>query len=181
MLAQGKRLLSESDDPTLTDSEEGRVQFMQYNFFHPQPLRDVSAFFIRQCTHNWCDRDVVAILRGFVPGLEGSAPGTPLLINDTSMLGPLSTWLFPLFLLHLVEFPDMLTQTKIVLPVPGTIPLPDERSLRQLDLLMMICLGAKQRTLAEFEGLLKEADPRYKLKAVHAQGTMGLMEVHLEQ
>lgn len=102
MLAQGKRLLSESDDPTLTDSDEGRVQFMQYNFFHPQPLRDVSAFFIRQCTHNWCDRDVVAILRGFVPGLEGSAPGTPLLINDTSMLGPLSPWLFPLFLLHYV-------------------------------------------------------------------------------
>lgn len=74
----------------------------------------------------------------------------------------------------------MLTRAELVLPIPGTIPLPDERSLRQLDLLMMICLGAKQRTLAEFEGLLKEADPRYKLKAVHAQGTMGLLEIYLE-
>lgn len=84
MLAQGKRLLS--DDLTIPGSSEPRVVFMQHNFFEPQPLRDVAAFFIRQCTHNWCDRDVVTILRGFIPGLEGSAPGTPLLINDTSMV-----------------------------------------------------------------------------------------------
>lgn len=100
MLAQGKRLLSESDDLTFPGSDEARVQFMQYNFFEPQPLREVSAFFIRQCTHNWCDRDVVAILRGFVPGLDGSAPGTPLLINDTSMFGFLCSWLIISFLLH---------------------------------------------------------------------------------
>lgn len=70
---------------------------------------------------------------------------------------------------------------KIVLPVPGTIPLPEERSLRQLDMLMLISLGAKQRTLAEFEELLKQADPRFKIRAVHADGTMGLLEVYLGQ
>ncbi|KAI1413551.1 O-methyltransferase [Hypoxylon sp. FL1857] len=141
MLAQGKKL-------DLHGIEE-RVSWMQYNFFQPQPLCDVAAFFIRQCTHNWCDRDVVKILKSFVPGLEGSKPGTPLLINDT------------------------------ILPEPGTRPAHEERSLRQMDMLMFVNLGAKQRTTKELEALLKEADPRYEIHNVHAEGTMGLLEVHL--
>jgi len=75
MLAQGRaRNLSDI---------EGRISFMKHSFFHPQPISGAGAFFIRQCTHNWCDRDVVKILKSFVPGLENSVPGTPLLINDT--------------------------------------------------------------------------------------------------
>lgn len=140
MLAQGK---------TLVESVEGRISFMQHDFFEPQPLRDVAAFFIRQCTHNWSDRDVVRIFKGFVPGLEGSAKGTPLLINDT------------------------------VMPEPGSRPAHEERALRQLDMLMLVGFGAKQRTKAEFEALLKEADSRYEVVNVHAGGSMGLLEVHL--
>lgn len=140
MLAQGK---------TLVGGVEDRIKFMQHNFFEPQPLRDVAAFFIRQCTHNWCDKDVVRIFKGFVPGLEGSAKGTPLLINDT------------------------------VMAEPGTRPAHEERALRQVDMLMMIGYGAKQRTKAEFEDLLKEADSRYEIVDLHAGGSMGLLEVRL--
>ncbi|KAI0478370.1 O-methyltransferase [Xylariaceae sp. FL0804] len=143
MLAQGKNLD--------LGTAKGRVSWMQHDFFQPQPLRDVGAFFIRQCTHNWSNRDVVMILRAFVPGLEGSRSGTPLLINDT------------------------------ILPEPGTIPVHAERGLRQMDMLMFVCLGAKQRTRAEFEMLLKEADERYIIKGVHSEGTMGLLEVHLRK
>ncbi|OTA89001.1 hypothetical protein M434DRAFT_115210 [Hypoxylon sp. CO27-5] len=143
MLAQGKKL-------DLHDAG-GRVTWMQYDFFQPQPLRDVAAFFIRQCTHNWCDRDVVKIFKSFVPGLEGSKPGTPLLINET------------------------------ILPEPGTKPLHEERAFRQMDMLMYVNLGAKQRTKNEFEALLKEADPRYEIHNVHAEGNMGLLEVHLRR
>ncbi|KAL1799160.1 hypothetical protein ACET3X_003197 [Alternaria dauci] len=90
MLAQGRaRNLSDI---------EGRISFMEHSFFHPQPIGGAGAFFICQCMHNWCDRDVVKILKSFVPRLENSAPGTPLLINDT------------------------------VLPVPGSKPLHEERA-----------------------------------------------------
>ncbi|ROT40785.1 O-methyltransferase [Sodiomyces alkalinus F11] len=141
MLAQGQKMLP----PAL----QGRIKYMQYDFFSPQPLRDVAAFIIRQCTHNWCDRDVVNIFRAFVPGLEGSKPGTPLLINEA------------------------------VLPELGAWPAHEERLLRQMDILMLIGLGAKQRTRAEFEDLLKQADPRYEVKSVSVDGALGLLEVHL--
>ncbi|KAI3316711.1 S-adenosyl-L-methionine-dependent methyltransferase [Xylariaceae sp. AK1471] len=143
MLAQGKALLS--------PSIQNRVTFMQHDFFTPQPMRNVAAFFIRQCTHNWCDRDVVTIFKGFVPGLEGSGAGTPILINDT------------------------------VMPEPGSLPAHEERALRQMDMLMMVALGAKQRSRAEFKALLKKADPRYEVINCHAEGQMGLLEVHLKQ
>ncbi|KAI0841458.1 O-methyltransferase [Hypoxylon sp. FL0890] len=141
MLAQGKKL-------DLHDIE-GRVTWMQHNFFQPQPLCDVAAFFIRQCTHNWCDHDVVTILKSFVPGLEGSKRGTPLLINDT------------------------------IIPEPGTRPAHEERGLRQMDMMMFVNFGAKERTKKEFEALLKEADPRYEIHNAHADGAVGLLEVHL--
>ena len=141
MLAQGK---------TLVGPFQGRITFMQYSFFEPQPQRNAAAFFIRQCTHNWCDRDVITIFKSFVPGLEGSKKGTPLLINET------------------------------VMPEPGVRPAHEERALRQLDILMLVGLGAKQRTKAEFEALLKAADPRYEIVNVHADGPMGLLEVHLK-
>ncbi|KAJ6170938.1 O-methyltransferase, partial [Penicillium chermesinum] len=134
----------------LPDSLKSRITYQQYDFFTPQTQRDVGAFFIRQCTHNWNDADVIKIFRAFVPGLEGSKPGTPLLINDT------------------------------VMPEPGTLPSHVERQLRQVDILMMIGLGAKQRSRAEFGALLREADPRYRVKSVHSEGPMGLVEAYLD-
>ncbi|KAI1389027.1 O-methyltransferase [Hypoxylon trugodes] len=142
MLAQGK-------DSGLRDVE-GRISWMQHDFFEPQPLRGVSAFIIRQCLHNWCDRDVVKILEALVPALEKCDDGTPLLINET------------------------------VLPQPGTIHAPEERGLRQMDMLMLVTLGSKQRTKEEYETLLKEADDRYEIYSLHSTGSMGLLEVHLK-
>ena len=143
MLAQGKALLG--------DDVRARVSFMEHNFFEPEPLRDVAAFIMRQCTHNWCDRDVVTMFKCIVPGLEGSKPGTPFLIND------------------------------IVMPEPGTWPRHAERGLRQIDMIMLVGFGAKQRTTAEFNALLKQADPRYEIRKVHADGPLGLLEVHLQR
>lgn len=80
MLAQGQRLLDED----IRD----RISFTRANFFEPQQYMGASAYLIRQCTHNWADHDVVTILKAVVPGLEGSAPGTPLLINDMILPEP---------------------------------------------------------------------------------------------
>ncbi|KAI8623622.1 O-methyltransferase [Xylariaceae sp. FL1651] len=135
----------------ITDDIADRISFMQHDFFEPQPVKDVSAIFIRQCLHNWCDRDVVKILRALVPALESSAAATSILINDT------------------------------VLPAPGTMPLHEERGLRQMDMLMLVALGSKQRTCNEIQSLLTEADSRYRIHKVHSEGSMGLIEIQLER
>lgn len=146
MLAIGERLLG----PDVRD----RITFTQVDFFAPQPHLGASAYLIRQCTHNWADHDVVTILKAVVPGLEGSAPGTPLLIND------------------------------MIMPEPGAEGVPRiwERERRQADMVMLVCYGAKQRTVLEFDKLLKEADPRYVIRKVHAEsGALGLLEVYLDK
>lgn len=109
-----------------------RVTFMNYDFFEPQPIHDASVYFIRQCLHNWDDASVIKILKGFVPALENNKPGTPLLINDT------------------------------ILPNPGTITRYEEHMLRQMDVAMLLQLGAKQRNVEDLRSLLKQADERYQ-------------------
>lgn len=131
-----------------------RLSFTQANFFAAQQYKGAAAYLIRQCTHNWADHDVVTMLKGIVPGLEGSAPGTPLLIND------------------------------MIMPEPGAKDVPRmwERERRQADMVMLVCYGAKQRTVSEFQGLLKEADPRYVIRKVHAErGALGILEVVLDK
>jgi hypothetical protein len=108
-----------------------RVTFQQHDFFQPQPVYDASAFLLRQCLHNYADADCIKILRAVVPALEKCKPGTPLLIND------------------------------VILPEAGTTTLYESNYLRKLDLTMLVCLGAKQRSEREFGELLKKADERF--------------------
>lgn len=143
MIAQGQALL--------TPDVRSRVSYMKHNFFHKQPVTDASAFFIRQCVHNWPDQECVTILRAFVPALEKCEPGTPLLINDTVL-------------------PRLNAKTKF-----------EERGLRQLDIAMLVVLNAKQRTEKEFRKLVKEADSRLEVVKVHSDGSMGLVEVQLQR
>ncbi|GAP84927.1 putative O-methyltransferase [Rosellinia necatrix] len=143
MLAEGETLLN--------DGIRDRISFARHNFFTPQPYRGAAAFLMRQICHDWCDRDVVTILKSIVPGLEGSDPNTPLLINDN------------------------------VMPQPGDWPRHAERAVRDLDMIMMVSFGSKERTKEEFEALLKEADSRYEIRNVHAAGPMSLLEVYLKR
>lgn len=125
MLEQGKSLW--------TGEFESRVDFVQHDYFTPQPVHNASAYFTRQITHNLTDEDTVRFLRGFVPALEASKTGTPMLINDT------------------------------VIPEPGEKSRYEEHGLRQMDLAMWSTFNSKQRTEAEFRKLLFQADPRLKV------------------
>jgi hypothetical protein len=120
--------------------------------------------------HNLNDSQFTKLLQAAVPALEKCAPETPLLINDT------------------------------VLPNPGEKPAWEEWSLRQMDLCMWVCFGAKQRSVDEFRKLIRQADSRLEvsrpchdghllrrianafssqLVKVHSTGPMGLLEVRL--
>jgi hypothetical protein len=126
MMAQGK--------PQWTGDLESRVEFMQYDYFQPQPVHNAAVFFARLVTHNLNDEKAVKFLRSFVPALEICKPGTPLLINET------------------------------VLPEPGEKTTYEEQGLRQTDLVMWIIFNSKQRTEREFRKLLAQADPRLKVR-----------------
>lgn len=110
---------------------DGRIVFTRHDFFEPQPVHEASVYFIRQCIHNWDDASAIKIFKAFVPALERCRAGTPLLINDT------------------------------ILPQPGSITRFEERGLRQMDIAMLLQLGAKQRNVEDFRMILKQADERY--------------------
>ncbi|EED13646.1 O-methyltransferase, putative [Talaromyces stipitatus ATCC 10500] len=128
-----------------------RVLFMQYSFYDPQPITDAGLFFLRQVIHNYPDDVCVKIFKSFIPALEKCDRGTSLLIND------------------------------MVLPPPNTEPKVEEHHLRQIDIHMLNGYAAKQRTLREFQHLLKQADPRLEVIKVHGKGIMGLLEVKFQQ
>lgn len=140
-LAQGQGLL--------TDDIRDRISFSKHDYFEAQPCRDMAAFILRQCLHSWGDREAVKMLKAIVPGLENSAPGTPLLINE------------------------------VIMSEPGVQPRLKEQEQRRMDMLMMVVCGGKERTVAQYEILLKEADPRYEISRVYDVGALGLIEVHL--
>ena len=152
MLSEGRRLLASEDQAVAR-----RIELLQHDFFQQQPKRvtthgSVAAFFLRHVIHNWNDADAAAIVRALVPALEAAALGTPLIISDR------------------------------VLPCLGDeVPLHEKRAMHQQDVMMMVGLGAKERTRAEFETLLRAADKRLELKKVHAQGQMGILEVVLRK
>ena len=116
-----------------------RVIFLTHDFFTPQPGYSASApivFLLRQFLHNYNDSDAIKILRQVVPALERCSRGTPLLIND------------------------------VVLPDSGEVATFEEHYLRQIDLCIMVTLGAKQRSEGEWNRLIKEADERLEVVKV---------------
>jgi hypothetical protein len=128
---------------------KSRFTFQKYDFFTPQPVNHADAYFIRQCLHNWPDAECIKILKGFVPALEQAKQGTPILINES------------------------------ILPVPGVLPRADERLMRQVDMSMLINVGARLRTEDDFRRIVKAADPRLDITRVLSVGSMGLLEVRL--
>ena len=53
--------------------------------------------------------------------------------------------------------------------------------MRRQDIMMLVGLGAKERTRAEWETRFRAADERLELKRVHAQGRSALLEVMLRK
>lgn len=125
----------------------GRVTFIPHDFFTTQPVSGAPAYLLRYVTHNWNDVDCIRIDRALVPALEKSPPGTPLLIND------------------------------VVLPALGEASSFHDNHMCQVDIMMMLVLGAKQRTEEQFRRLLSDADSRssYSRKGQHEpdRGTSG--------
>lgn len=65
-----------------TDVESGiktSVDFMEHNFFKPQPVKYADVYLLRLILHNWSDKDCLEIIRNLVPSLKH---GTKILVNE---------------------------------------------------------------------------------------------------
>lgn len=45
------------------------IEFVQHDFFQPQPIKDARIYYIRNVLHDWPDAECVQILRGIIPAM----------------------------------------------------------------------------------------------------------------
>ena len=111
-----------------------RVEFEAYDYYTPQPHTDADAFILRRCLHINPDSECIRILKAVVPGLVNNGPNARLLINE-KLLPAWNAW----SIRH------------------------KSKRLRREDIVMMISVGGKERSLKDFEVLLNAADERFKV------------------
>ncbi|RYO00933.1 hypothetical protein AA0121_g13321 [Alternaria tenuissima] len=56
-----------------------RVDFMEHDFFSPQPVKDADIYFFRRIFHDWSDKHAVEIIRSLIPALK---PGARVRVNE---------------------------------------------------------------------------------------------------
>jgi hypothetical protein len=73
------------DLPAVLDTVPGGppkgIEFMPYNLFTPQPVRNAHIYYMRHIIHDWDDESMGAILQQLVPILK-ERPATKLLLAD---------------------------------------------------------------------------------------------------
>ncbi|KAI0394649.1 putative polyketide synthase [Xylariaceae sp. FL0594] len=127
-------MLTQGPKRTNYPAVEGRVSFMHHDFFSPQPVRaaNLSSSLLFFIRQGIHNYNDERSVEIFKNLVPGMQEGEEvrLLIND------------------------------MVLPEMNELPKVEEHHLRQLDIAMLNGYAAKQRTLAQFETLLKRADER---------------------
>ena len=64
---------------------QGRVSFMEHNFFLEQPIKSADVYLLRWILHDWSDAYAVKILRALIPALK---PGARLCIFEVILPEP---------------------------------------------------------------------------------------------
>ncbi|KAJ7616106.1 S-adenosyl-L-methionine-dependent methyltransferase [Roridomyces roridus] len=134
-----------------------RVTFQAHDFFTAQNVKNASAFFMRYILHDWPDEDVRRILEQLRHAAE---PHTVLVILDHILPFTFRDSSFQYTLGN--DAPEPLLPTYGAANTMGYLE----------DVLMMVNLNGKERTVAELETLL--ASTGWKLKQVQrVEGTVG--------
>ncbi|KAH7094397.1 S-adenosyl-L-methionine-dependent methyltransferase [Paraphoma chrysanthemicola] len=125
-----------------------RVSFRVHDFFKPQPDHHATddrpvVFFARFILHDWSDKYAGQIVAAMAQGMRSQ---------------------------------DRLILNEVVIPAPGKAGLAAQRIERKChdrDLLMLMNLNGRERTLSAFEGLFGAASPRLRVGGVHQPTTGG--------
>lgn len=148
---------------------EGRVSFMPYSFFTPQPVT-ADVYVIKQCFHNWPDHYCVRILQNQVPALK---KGTTLVVID-SVVPPPGT-------MSLIDERNV----RYVLQSSSRILTSREREglakltgdlCRAFDIMMLSNSSGREREEEDWHRIFKQADERFRVNAIspaHTKGDFG--------
>lgn len=114
---------------------DSRIRFQSHDFMGTQPVHGAEIYFLKHILHDWPDLVSVKILQNIVPAMTPfkNNRGSRLLIMDS------------------------------VMPEMGQVPLTIMQLNTAMDLQMMAALSAKERTMADWEALLKAADHRLRI------------------
>lgn len=124
-----------------------RVQFQVHSYYETQPPTDADAFILRRCLHNNPDAECVRILKAVAPAL---APRSSLGARRSST--------------NKASNARLLINEKLIPPRDPNAPRWKTKMIRREDMTMMISCGGKERSLEEFERLVREADPRLEVR-----------------
>ncbi|KAM6503651.1 S-adenosyl-L-methionine-dependent methyltransferase [Amanita muscaria] len=121
--------------------ESGRVKFEAHDFFMPQPQTAASVFLLKRVLHTWSDEYSSKILKRL---RDAATPETRLIIID-----PIVS-----YACHSSTNQALSQEAPApLLPNWGIV----NSSIYRLDLVVMLLFNAQQRTVAQFDRLLKSA------------------------
>lgn len=114
-----------------------RITFQEHNFFEPQTVV-ADVYFMKGILHDWPDEEASKILRALVQAFR---PGTRLVLCE-GLAPPFDTEAW------------------------ASMPWVARQLLSAVDLQMLVAFNAKERTVEDWEGLLRLADSRLELNKV---------------
>lgn len=143
VVEEGRKMLTERPGLALT--------FQEHDFFETQPVKNADAYFLRMILHDWPDERCLCILRGLVPALK---PGARILINDRCV--PSSEGMS-----NYETRQTRYCSSHIMLYYGITLT-----GYRCQDLAMLAVFNSKERSEAEWRGLVARADSRFRFESI---------------
>ncbi|KAF8719122.1 hypothetical protein AX14_011412 [Amanita brunnescens Koide BX004] len=132
----------------------GRVKIEAHDFFEPQPHHNASVFFLKNVLHDWSDEYCVKILK---PLREAATPNTILILMES--ISP--------YACHVVT-----TDNGIKGAVAQEAPPPllanwgaSKEMVYIVDMTMMVLCNSLERTVIQFDQLLRRAG--WRIRTVH--------------
>lgn len=124
----------------------GRTSFRAHDFFEPQPEKEADIYFLQHVIHDWPDDDAIKILSRLADAMSSTSK---LLICEHVVF---PTYRAPHSKIDgfQVEHDDF-TAPQPLLANWGAAP------TSRLDLQVLTCLNAKQRTEQDFRALVRDA------------------------
>ncbi|KZT25807.1 S-adenosyl-L-methionine-dependent methyltransferase [Neolentinus lepideus HHB14362 ss-1] len=137
---------------------DGRVEFIESDFFKPNPVKGAAVYFCRQTIHNWPDKEAVQILRG----MSDAADEKSRIVITGHVI--------------LYACPEAQTSEWSVTPAPEPLLAnygPASRTAYATDMIMMGTFNSKQRTGAQYADLMSQAGLKIdKIVGDYANGNL---------
>lgn len=172
------RAAASSSNSNWSESVASRITFQEHDFFTPQPVSNVDAFFLRMILHDWRAPECVTILRHLIPALK--KPNGRIIIMDIVL--PRAGASISSGSSNGISNNDNhnTTNRSSSSPLPPTSKT-QEAALRVRDLTMLQAHNSHERDLDDWVRLFAEADPALKLRNVVQpfKSVMAVMELGL--